>query len=621
MLIRNKPCIVYDIEVFINCFHCTCYNTETEAIYKFEISERKNEVKELCEFFITTDFYFIGYNNIHYDNPIINYCLEFFSSCDFPYWKICNSIFNLSKVITDKESSLDLWKRWKYATKFPTLDLLTMLYSTALRVSLKEMQVTMHYKNVQEFITDWKAPLDIDKIDEMIQYNINDVMSTTELLNRCKKDIDLRINIEDEYRIKCLSKDGVNIGMEILKQKYLEKTGLQWEQIRDLRSPMEYIPLKDVILPKISYTTPILQNLLKRLKMAVVSPGRKGLEEQFILDGVKISVGVGGIHSKNTAEIIKPADDEVLLDCDAASLYPSLLISYGFYPKHLGTAFLEVYSGIKDERIEAKHNGNKTKNETLKLSLNGLSGNLQNEHSWVYSPFAVMQIRMNGQLLLLNLAERLIGIGCRMIQYNTDGLFLICKKNKLDEYNRIIKEFEDFSLLTMETEEFKSMYQLAINDYFAVTIDNKIKEKGCFITSVKLGKGLTPKIIPKAVQAYFLHNTPVKEFIENCTDIKDFLMSEKTGKQWTVEYNNETQQRTNRFYASTNGAYLRKWKYLDENTSNERQYQNMLVSSGVTLLNKLDDKPIESRKINYRYYIREALLLIEELKSRQLSLF
>lgn len=621
MLIRNKPCIVYDIEVFINCFHCTCYNTETEAIYKFEISERKNEVKELCEFFTTTDFYFIGYNNIHYDNPIINYCLEFFSSCDFPYWKICNSIFNLSKVITDKESSLDLWKRWKYATKFPTLDLLTMLYSTALRVSLKEMQVTMHYKNVQEFITDWKAPLDIDKIEEMIQYNINDVMSTTELLNRCKKDIDLRINIEDEYRINCLSKDGVNIGMEILKQKYLEKTGLQWEQIKDLRSPMEYIPLKDVILPKISYTTPILQDLLKRLKMAVVSPGRKGLEEQFIFDGVKISVGVGGIHSKNTAEIIKPADDEVLLDCDAASLYPSLLISYGFYPKHLGTAFLEVYSGIKDERIEAKHNGNKTKNETLKLSLNGLSGNLQNEHSWVYSPFAVMQIRMNGQLLLLNLAERLIGIGCKMIQYNTDGLFLICKKNKLDEYNRIIKEFEDFSLLTMETEEFKSMYQLAINDYFAVTIDDKIKEKGCFITSVKLGKGLTPKIIPKAVQTYFLHNTPVKEFIENCTDIKDFLMSEKTGKQWTVEYNNETQQRTNRFYASTNGAYLRKWKYLDESTSNEKQYQNMLVSSGVTLLNKFDDKSIESRKINYRYYIREALLLIEELKPRQLSLF
>jgi len=288
---------------------------------------------------------------------------------------LCNSLFNLSKTIVSKEEgSLDKWKRWKYANNFFTLDLLTMLYSTALRVSLKEMQITMHYSNVREFITDWQAPLEVNRMDDMIEYNLNDVMSTNELLNRCTKDIELRISIEDNYGINCLSKDGVNIGMEIIKVKYLEKTGLQWNQIKDLRSPMDYIPLKDVILPNISYSTPILQSLLDRLKKAVVSPGRKGLEEQFILDGVKISVGVGGIHSQNKPEIIIPKDDEVLLDVDAASLYPSLLIEYGFYPEHLGKAFLDVYSGIKEERIEAKHNGDKLKNETLKLSLNGLSG-------------------------------------------------------------------------------------------------------------------------------------------------------------------------------------------------------------------------------------------------------
>lgn len=68
-------------------------------------------------------------------------------------------------------------------------------------------------------------------------------------LNRCKKDIDLRIAIEDEYGVRVLSKDGVNIGMKILTQKYLEKTGLSWWDIEGLRSPMDYIPLKDVILP------------------------------------------------------------------------------------------------------------------------------------------------------------------------------------------------------------------------------------------------------------------------------------------------------------------------------------------------------------------------------------
>ena len=169
----------------------------------------------------------------------------------------------------------------------------------------------------------------------------------------------------------------------------------------------------------------------------------------------------------------------------------------------------------------------------------------------------------------------------------------------------------------METDEYKAMYQLAINDYIVVPVNGKVKEKGFFITETKLGKGLTPKVIPKAIQAYFLEGKPIKEFIENHTEIKDFLMSEKTGKQWTVEYNNIIQQRTNRFYASTDGAYLWKWKDSPEGKS----YQNMLASSGVTILNTLDEKPISERKINYRYYLREALKVVDTLEPKQLSLF
>ena len=618
MQINGIPCYVYDVEVFINIFHVTILNTENNELHKFEVSDRKNQIQELVSFFLNNAVYFVGYNNIHYDNPIINYCIKYFRTSKYDAETICKSIFNLSRTITSREdNNLQLWKEYKYANNFKTLDLLTMLFSQALRVSLKEMQVTMHFKNVEEFVTDWDKPLSPDRYDDMILYNINDVMSTNELLDRSKSLISLRLSIQKEYNINVLSKDGVGIGTEILKQKYLQLTNKTWDDIKDLRSPMDYIPLKDVILPQISYTTPILQSLLERLKMAVVSPGRKGLEETFILDGTKISVGVGGIHSKNTPEIIIPKDDELLLDTDAASLYPSLLIEYGFVPPHLGKEFLQVYSNIRTERLEAKHNGNKDKNETLKLALNAVTGNYQNEYSWLYSPHAVMQVRMNGQLLLLKLAEMLIAIGCRIIQYNTDGLFLICKKNKKEEYDKIIKEFEQFSRLTMETEEFKGLYQLAINDYFAVTKNGTIKEKGCFITSTKLGKGLTPKIIPKAVINFFINGTPIEETIKSCVDIRDFLMSEKTGKQWNVEYMNMPQQRINRFYASTNGGYL--WKWKTDNIT--KQYQNMLAASGVTLLNKLDNLSTENRNINYRYYIYEAYKLLRALKPLQLSLF
>ena len=245
MKIRNKTVLVYDIEVFQNIFHCTVKNTEEDKLYLFEISSRKNQITELVQFFkqfdniegswnksytteyqFQSDVIFAGYNNIHYDNPIINYIIDYYNVLvNLPYYRICQSIFNLSNTITlSKEDEEDKWKKWKYQQWFESFDLLTMLYSTKLRVSLKEMQVTMQYPNVQEFLYDWDAPLIESKFDEMIQYNINDVESTTELLNRCKKDIDLRIGIEDEYGVRVLSKDGVNIGMKVITQKYLEKT-------------------------------------------------------------------------------------------------------------------------------------------------------------------------------------------------------------------------------------------------------------------------------------------------------------------------------------------------------------------------------------------------------------
>jgi hypothetical protein len=658
MIIRGKIVYVYDIEVFQNIFHCSVKNTETNDIYKFEISERKNQLRELVKFFKQVDKYitwgdyyttninipanviFCGYNNLHYDNPIINYIIEYEDKLmQYNIPTICSSIFNLSKTITtSSEDNIDAWKHWKYQIWFDTFDILTMLYSNKLRVGLKEIQVTMQYPNVQEFVCDWTKPLPLEDFESMINYNINDIESTSELLNRCKKDVDLRIAIEDEYGVRVLSKDGVNIGMKILTQKYLEKTGLTWQDIKDLRSPMSVIPLKDVILPFIKYDSPILQRVLDDMKNQIVSPGRKGYENKFVFNNLRYSVGVGGIHSVNSPEIIIPRDDEMLIDIDVASLYPSMLIEYEFYPKHLGKEFLEVYKQIKDERIEAKHNGDKVKNETLKLALNGLSGNLQNEHNFCYSPFAVMQIRINGQLLLLMLAEKLTQIGCRIVQANTDGLFVLLKKDAYSKVNSICREWEQLTKLTLEEDRFKAMYQYAINDYFAITEDNKVKEKGMFITTIKLGKGLTPKIIPKAVISFFKDGIPVEDTIKNCTDIRDFLMSEKTGKQWHVEYMNEEQQRTNRFYASTNGGYLWKWKdtghkegeiitytepYVGERKykASARQYQNMLTASGVTLLNKFDDKPIEERKINYRYYIMEAYKIIRDLKPLQLSLW
>lgn len=633
MKIKGKTCIVFDIEVLKNVFTCTCKNTDTKQITVFEISPRRVDVQELVTFFYE-DYYFVGYNNIHYDNPILNYIIMLYREHYFDRYstrELTESVFRMSQLVIDKNSDFDLWKEYKYARNFLSIDLLTMLYSKALRVSLKEMQVTMQYKNVEEFVVDWHQDLPEKDIDRLISYNINDVESTEELLYRCKDLLELRIETEKDFGLPCLSLDRVNLGDRLLQLKVMEKTGLNKKQLENMKSPADYVDLEKVIFPWIKFESPILQKKLTDMKnQHNVSPGRKGYINTFMFGEMKVTIGVGGIHGDNGTCIIKLNEDELLLDSDVNSLYPSLMRMYHLYPPKLKDVLGQIFPQIIDDRLEFKRTGQKNKNETYKYMLNGVSGKMQDETSWLFSPFTVMQVRINGQLLLLMLAERLLKLGCKLYQINTDGILYKLKKSKYEELQQVLKEWEKLTMLTLETEEFTQFYQLAINDYFGVEPNNKIKKKGFFLTDIELGKGLTPKIIPEAIINYFVHNIPVEDTIKSCKDICKFLQAEKTGKQWTVEYNEQIQQRINRFYVSNSGYYLWKWK-LDD--TGKKSYQIMLKDHGVRLHNKFySDEDLQWKysqgetfqsiyDIDYQYYINQCIKVIEKLKPKQLNLF
>ena len=621
MIIKDLKVVVYDIEVFSNCFHCCCKDTELGTIIKFEISERVNQLDELVDFFHykNEDKMFCGYNNHHYDDVIINYIIDlYYKMSTLPFWRICLSLFNLSQQLVNSEDGPDVpWKKWKYAKYFYSMDLLTMQFSRKLRVGLKTMQVTMHYKNVQEYSGDFGAPIPIDMIDEMIAYNINDVESTTELLNRLQPDIELRLFIEKEHGIDCLSMDSVKMAETFLLQKFSEKSGIPKDVIREMRSPMDYIPLKDVILPFIKYKNPKLQSVLEEMKEQVVySKERKGYEKKFVLSNVVYSIGVGGIHTIHTPKIFLPKADEFIGHADVASMYPSLLIEYGFGPRQGGEIFRELFAQLKAERLEAKHTGQKVKNAFLKIVLNSPTGKMQQEVSWMYDPFNVFRIRINGQLILLLLVDRLLSLGCEIIQCNTDGVVYRAKNGLKQAISDAIKEVESLTRLEFESDEYEAFYQYAINDYFGVLKGGEIEEKGMFITKNKLGKGLAPVVIPKAVINYFTKGQSIEEFVKSDTDIRDFLMSQAVDKKFSVIHGETHIQRINRFYASTDGPYLFKKDEKDVD-----KVSNMLTKSGVTILNELYDTTVEGRNINYRYYISEAKKIVADFTEQQLDLF
>lgn len=636
MVIHNKSVVVYDIEIFPNAFHCTCKNTETGIYHKFEISDRRNDIKELVNYFYGNrdSLLFCGYNNKHYDDVIINYIIDYSDKMlSLPAFKITQSLFNLSQTIVHaSDGNIDTFKRWKYANYFESMDLLTVQFSSKLRVGLKEMQITMFYKNVQEYDGDFNSFLPLCDMDKMIGYNINDVDSTEELLNRLKEhgDIDIRLFIEQEYGFNALSMDSVKFGETLLANEYCKKTGIPKRALEKLGSPMDYVPLKDVILPFIKYKNPIIQDALEDMKRQIVPTKKelipdkkKAYEKRFVISNIRYSIGVGGIHSINTPEIYVPNDNEYIGHADVTSMYPSFIVQYKWVPRHLGEEFWRIYCHIYYERIAAKHT-DKVKSKSLKLVLNSVTGKMQQETSWMYDPFTVFKIRINGQLVLLMLVDRLLELGCKIVQVNTDGVMYIAPKDMRDRVQEAISDVENITKLGFETDEYEAFYQYAVNDYFGVVKGYSqsrdpelIEKKGMFITDPVLGKGLAPLVIPKAVINYFVNNEDPLEFIENDKNINDFLMTQRVDKKFKVEYNNKYIQRINRYYASEDGCYL----YKVENKDGTLKYSNMLTKSGVTILNELDDKPISDRKINYAYYASEARKIIENLKCRQLNLF
>lgn len=625
--------MIYDIEVFPNTFHCVLLNTDNEELYKFEISERKNQIRELVQFFTNPKYLLCGYNNKHYDDVIINYIIDYIDTmlCKSIY-DVTLSLFNLSQTIINLEDgNISKIKRWKYANYFESMDLLTMMFSSKLRVGLKSMQITMQYQNVQEYSGDFGSFLPKDKIDEMISYNINDVKSTYSLFNYLVKngDIDLRLFIEQEYGFNALSMDSVKFGETLIAKKVCEELHINKRQLEQMRSPMDNIPLKDVILPFIRYKNPKFQEALEDMKKQVVSsknkkPGEKNYENKFVVSGVRYSIGVGGIHSLNEPRIYVPKEDEYLGHLDVASMYPSFIVRYGWFPRHLGKAGLAVYTQIYHERIQAKHSGQKQKNLALKLTLNSVTGKMQQETSWMYDPFSVFKIRINGQLILLMLADLLLQHSCEIVQVNTDGVMFIAKKAYKDAIMESVAKLEQLTKLSFEADSYEAFYQFAVNDYFGV-VDGfsqsrnpkLIEKKGMFITEPVLGKGLAPTIIPEAVINYFVFNIPVEDTIRNCDDIRKFLMSQRVDKKFKVEYDDKYIQRINRWYASTNGCYL----YTVDESKTPVKYSNLLKKSGVTILNYIDNISTKNRKINYPYYISEARKIIDQLVCRQLDLF
>lgn len=633
MIIKERPVALYDIEVFPNCFHCTVSDSESHKKYKFEISNRKNQLEELVDFFYfkRTEHIICGYNNHHYDDIVINYIIFFRNTMKrFGYLKICNSLYYLSKAIieSEKTENIDKIKQYKYAKYFYSFDLMTMLYSAKRQKSLKEIEILLGMDNVQEFEAGFDQRLLDSEIDDMIKYNENDVKATETLLNNVKREIALRLEVEKEWGFDALSMNGIRFGEEIL----LQKSGLKGNKLENAKSKIKRvskIELKDIVLPFIKYSHPKLKEVLSDVMNATCYPCKsdkkqQNYEKKFVLSNICYSIGEGGIHTINEPRIYKPTAEQYIGHADVTSMYPSLAIIYKWLPVHLGEDFWNVYESLYEERVIAKRNHEELKAKAFKFALNSPIGKMQQETSWAYDPLNAYRIRINGQLILLMLVERLLAINCKIVQVNTDGVVYIADKANRGVIDTFIHDVENISKLHFETDDYESFYQYDVNNYFGIRTGysqsgdpSLIEKKGKFITEIGLNNSMAPVVISKAVINYFLTKQPIDKFVKEDRDIRDFLMSQSVNREFKVEYGGKSIQRINRYYASNSGYYLMRIK--EEPYKPKRE--TIISETGVRILNSIDDTPIERRFVNYQYYIGKAKKIASEFINRQLTIF
>jgi hypothetical protein len=184
-----------------------------------------------------------------------------------------------------------------------------------------------------------------------------------------------------------------------------------------------------------------------------------------VIDGLRYDCSTGGLHA-SALGIIESNSDFKIIDCDVSSMYPNLSISNNAYPKHLGQSFCKVYKELYEER--KKHPKGSATNAALKLALNGVYGDSNNEYGPLYDPAYTMSITCSGQMTLLMLVERFLKIGCKIIQCNTDGVTCLVPTEKIEDYYNECKNWESIVKLQLEYVRYSKMFIRDANNYIAV---------------------------------------------------------------------------------------------------------------------------------------------------------
>lgn len=588
----SNKIVFYKIRVSNDLFECSCLDNDRNII-KTISSYNDGFMNDIMNMF-SCNFIFCSYGNFHYDDTVISYIIKNknrFEMILHEKKSIVKDIYLFSDTVLNKPE--ELWKEYKYSNLFSSIDISVLLMPRKNRVSFKQAQynLMLNTGNIEQDVKN-------------LQYIYH---------NYCIDELKIRNTINNEYKINSTSLDSVSTGISILRSLYLMETKLKWDNIKNKVSSYDEIIFNDIIFPYIKFNDGYLINLLEKIRIRKVNRTDK-YNEKILWKDSCINIGLGGLHSIEDAGIINLNENEVIIYADFSSMFPSVAVNNNIYPRQLDSKFIDIYKSLYYERI----NSSGTKRQFLKWALNAAIGMFRKDNNWLYDPKAYYTITINSQLLLLMFAERLFDSGFikRIVNWNTDGLYVITDKNNIDNVDNVIKEFEDSFKMPIKTSVYNSMIQYNGNNYIASN-DKECNCCGLFNTDVSIDKFLNFPIISIVLNEYFRFGINIENRILEERNIFNFCTYYNKEKDYNIRYDfKDYNENTIRYYQSTNGKSLEKYK-VDAYTNKE------IAKYGITKYpcTLCNDNTVFPNDVDYRFYIGKCKQLINEIENIQLNLF
>lgn len=621
---------------------------------------------------------YFGYNNRKYDRLMLSALLMYYNQFDKPS-KLITFLYETSQRVIRSSNNDTLWTDnftsliLRNNVAFRDLDLFQIFRLDHYHKSLKQTSINIKWYNLKEYTMPPIGDLDrhyyherlpeakgmtdrelnihyrnvferfIPKeyLNEMADYNDNDVYIVAELIRMNQEEVLLRYRISEEYKVDVYSASRSTIADKVIVKLYSKFTGLHPKAFIDTKTIRRKILVSEILSDKIAFSTPELNDILSDIRSLTLRGEKGEFDREFTFMGTSYTIATGGLHSNEIPAVYIENSDSIIVDRDVASYYPNMIRSLKVCQKHLiPKAWFRIADTIVDERLEHKHlakdksldvmerNKHATAAACLKIVANaGIFGKMGSEKSFLCDKKAMYQVTINGQLFLLMLIEKLELAGIHVISANTDGIVTIVPRELEQTADDICHWWEKHLGLELEFTYYTKYVTEGVNSYLTVKRGGSSKFKGRMNPKMfleDLSKGYNSPIVAKCVTEYFINGTPVMETLRNAKSILDFCRTQNVNHKYRLEFTHvvdgkirtDVVQRNTRFYISFTGGTLMKVESMGWNERNEEQVKKSSLCAGqrVSICNTVDDTDISELNVNYLYYYNEAMAIIEPIE-------